>query len=163
MSRYTLNTIRIGRDKGPSEGEHDLVNVLTEGHYQSGHASASLPPEGHDGAPGSCKVFVPASVSMNAALAHSVVRHLFCKASDGTRHYDFATREEALAFLRRLYDIDAPKPQRADAITVSPRSVPAPSARNVVPSPAPAPTGTAYRAAFYGTAVTPHLFKRNTQ
>ncbi|MGM0986554.1 MAG: hypothetical protein ACQEXI_06145 [Pseudomonadota bacterium] len=181
MSCYSLNIARIGRGSGTTEGEHDLVNVLVDGHYQRGLASASLTLEGHDGRPGCCTVFVPLDVMIDGLLtleyAVEYADHLFGTSDTGTRHYTFSTREAALAFLCRLYGIDAPQPQPeiVDAIaaadttapvqqpTASPHRVPAPSPRNVVPAPVPAPTGTAYLAAFYGTAVTPHLFKRNTQ
>ncbi|APE31549.1 hypothetical protein BOX17_11685 [Halomonas aestuarii] len=163
MSRYSLNIARIGRGSGASEGEHDLVNVLVDGHLRRGLASASLAPEGHDGRPHCCTVKVPPCDLVDRAPLARFADHNHLTTREGLRFYTFATRVEALAFLRSLYGIDAPQPEPVDAITVSPRSVPAPSARNVVPSPVPAPIGTAYRAAFYGTAVTPHLFKRNTQ
>ncbi|MCH4564363.1 hypothetical protein MKP05_14730 [Halomonas sp. EGI 63088] len=96
-------------------------------------------------------------------------------AADGFASLDAAKRFVAYLY-ERFYEAfylgfdtytatEAPAAQPAPSAqhsTVSPRSVPAPLARDVVPSPAPAPTRTTYRAAFYGTAVYPHLFKRNT-
>lgn len=83
---------------------------------------------------------------------------------EGLRTFRFESHDAALAFLRHLYGIE-PAPAPAQAVEALPirapvfsRSVPAPLARDVAPSslPRPAP-GATERAAFYGTAVYPHL------
>ncbi|TFH86969.1 hypothetical protein EQG41_08945 [Billgrantia azerbaijanica] len=113
MTTYSLLIERIGDGM---EGAHDLVNILADGDYQPGLASASLALEGHDGKPGCCHVFVPIGVMPSGDVTNAYATNLFCTDPDGTRHYDFATRNAALSFLRRLYGLDAPQrdPEPAD-------------------------------------------------
>lgn len=108
MSTYTLNFTTFGTLELP--GYHEWASIHVDGIFVAGHASAMLAPEGRDGRPGCCNVFVPLTVMLDGNLATDYAPHLFGTAEDGTRNYTFGTRDAALTFLRRIYNIDGPQP-----------------------------------------------------
>lgn len=178
MTLYTLSFDLVGEPG--AEGSFELVSIEADGYWQKGRCTARLALEGHDSHPGCCNVTVPPCDLVNREPLARFADHNHWTTREGVRTYDFATRQEALDFLCSLYGIDASQPdpepthapQPADTpspvqqVTVSPRSVPAPLARDVVPCPVPTAPGRPTGPFLPGAASYPHPVThhpRNTQ
>ena len=165
MSLYSLHTHptnTLVKDDGVST--MTAISVHQNGEWLPGSAFVHLitTPTGDS-------AFV--RIRAESQLVNEPTRPADFTSSEGGRHYYFASHEAALAFLRNLYGITQAETVTRNttstrpAVPVSPRSVPAPLARDVDLSCPASQHGMTDRASFLAHTATYQqpLTARNTQ
>lgn len=163
MSLYSLHTaLEHASTKQGRVSTLTAISLRQNGEYVTGSATAHLL---STSAVEHAVVFIPA----DAQLINAPERHADFTGDTGIRYYDFASHEAALAFLRSLYGIAQTETRKTTstrpAVSVFPRSVPAPLARDVDLSCPASLHGMTDRASFLAHIATYQqpLTARNTQ